>query len=62
MQTGLRKERLRAPLAGQKNVLTLQMVVPLMLTFLTINANGLHDETKWQQFWQEIPHVDVICI
>ena len=40
----------------------LWMEVPLMLTFLTINANGLHDDSKWQQFWQEIVHVDVICV
>ena len=33
-----------------------------MLTLLMINANSLHDDHKWQDFWFEIPRLDIICI
>ena len=33
----------------------------MALTSVTINANGLYDQTKWPIFWQEVVHADIIC-
>ena len=38
------------------------VLVMVMVTLVSINANGLHSNTKWQPFWNEIPHTDIICI
>ena len=37
-------------------------LTPLMLTFLTLNANGLHDDAKWHDLWYEIPRADIIYV
>ncbi len=39
-----------------------QVLVLVMVTLVSINANGLHTDMKWQPFWNEIPHADIICI
>ncbi len=33
----------------------------MALTVLTLNVNGIHDKSKWEIVWQEIPRVDIIC-
>ena len=34
----------------------------MALTFVIINVNGLHDQTKWPVFWQEVMCADIICV
>ena len=34
----------------------------VMLTWVTVNMNGLHKLDKWQAFWNEVPYIDVICV
>ena len=34
----------------------------MVLTILSLNANGLHTETKWNSFWSELPKSDILCI
>ena len=38
------------------------VLVLVIVTLVLINANGLHTDTKWQPFWNKIPHADIICI
>ncbi len=33
----------------------------MVLSFLTLNINGLHNPNKWSTLWREIPKKDVIC-
>ena len=35
-----------------------------LLTFLSLNANGLHDHVKWSKLWQHISHfhADIIAL
>ncbi len=34
----------------------------MVLTILSLNANGLYTETKWSTFWSELPKSDILCI
>ncbi len=34
----------------------------MALTIITSNVNGIHDESKWLDQWQEIPCKDIICL
>ncbi len=33
-----------------------------MLTVVMWNANGLHDQAKWEPLWRELPKADIICL
>ncbi len=34
----------------------------MVLSVITLNANGLHDLLKWKELWSYVPKVDVICL
>ncbi len=34
----------------------------IALMVIILNANGLHNSSKWSNFWQEIPKNDIICV
>ena len=38
------------------------MALPFMLTVVTLNVNGLHDQAKWEPPWRELPKADIICL
>ena len=37
-------------------------LVCMVLTLVTLNANGLHDSDKWLDLWLKIPKHDIICL
>ncbi len=34
----------------------------VMLSVITLNMNGLHDQKKWGDLWHNLPKVDLICL
>ncbi len=34
----------------------------VMLSAITLNVNGLHDQKKWGDLWCNLPKVDLICL
>ena len=33
----------------------------VLLSFITLNVNGIHDPTKWLELWSYVPKSDVLC-
>ena len=38
------------------------MALLFILTVVTLNANGLHDQAKWEPLWWELPKADIIYL
>ncbi len=34
----------------------------MALTVFSSNVNGIHDNRKWADVWQDIPKQDIICL